>query len=115
MTNDITRHRKSARMTQTVVHNGLVYTAGQVGKGRDITEQTTDVLRNIDACLAEAGTDKSKILTATVWITDMEQFGAMNAVWDAWIDPQNPPARACTQAALALPEFLVEIMIVASL
>jgi len=114
MTTGIIRHRKSARMSQTVVHNGLIYTAGQVGTGATMAEQTKDALRNVEACLAEAGSDKSKILTATVWITDMAQFSEMNAVWDAWVDPENPPARACTQAALALPEFLVEVMIVAS-
>ncbi len=110
----IKRLGSGPRMSQAVIHQGLVYSAGQVGKGADITEQTKDVLANVDAWLAKAGTDKSKILSATVWITDMDNFAAMNAVWDAWIDPENPPARACTEAKLALPEFLVEVMVIAA-
>ncbi len=86
----ITRLGAGPRMSQAVIHNGLVYSAGQVGQGADITAQTRDVLANVDKWLAEAGTDKSKILSATVWIKDMAEFGEMNAVWDAWIDPKNP-------------------------
>ena len=110
----ITRLGAGPRMSQAVIHQGLVYSAGQVGKGADITAQTKDVLANVDTWLAEAGSDKSKILSATVWITDMDNFAAMIAVWDAWIDPDNPPARACTEAKLALPEFLVEVMVIAA-
>ncbi|NOX40713.1 MAG: RidA family protein [Alphaproteobacteria bacterium] len=110
----IKRFGAGARMSQAVVHNGLVFSAGQVGKGADITAQTKDALANLDNWLAEAGTDKSKILSATIWIANMDDFAGMNAVWDAWVDPQNPPARACTEAKLALPEFLFEVMVTAA-
>lgn len=110
----ITRLGSGPRMSQAVVHNGLVYSAGQVGQGADMTAQTKDVLANVDKWLAEAGSDKSKILSATIWITDMALFGEMNAVWDAWVDTANPPARACTEAALATPDFLVEVMVIAA-
>lgn len=111
----ITRLGKGPRMSQAVIHNGLVYLAGQVGDGDNITAQTEDVLAKVDALLAEAGTDKSKILSATLWVTNMDDFAEMNAVWDAWVDPENTPARACTEARLALPKFLFEAMIVAAI
>ena len=68
----------------------------------------------IDALLAQAGTDKSKILMATIWLADIADFEAMNAVWDAWVDPANPPARATSEARLATPDYLVEIIVVAA-
>ncbi|MFT4715522.1 MAG: enamine deaminase RidA (YjgF/YER057c/UK114 family) [Paracoccaceae bacterium] len=111
----ITRLESNARMSQAVTHNGLVYLAGQVSDGDTVTAQTQNVLDNVDRLLAEVGSDKSKILTATIWITDMAEFGEMNAVWDAWVDPANPPARACTEAPLALPKFKVEIMLTAAI
>ncbi len=111
----ITRMHSGARMSQIVVHNGVVYLAGQVGEGDDIAAQTTDMLASVDRLLAEAGTDKSKLLAATVWVADMAEIAEMNAVWDAWIDPANPPARACTEAAMVLPKFKVEVMVTAAL
>ncbi|MCA8869884.1 MAG: RidA family protein [Rhodobacteraceae bacterium] len=111
----INRMGKSARMSQAVVHGGVVYLAGQVGKGDSVTAQTREVLANVDKWLAEVGTSKSNILSATVWITDMADFAEMNAVWDAWVDPANPPARACTEAALATPEYKVEVMVTAAI
>ena len=103
------------RMSQAVVHAGTVYLAGQVAQrapGASVGEQTTDILARIDELLAAAGTDKSKLLSATIWITDMGAFAEMNAVWDAWVDPANSPARACVQSpALAAPQFTVEIMV----
>jgi len=111
----ITRFGAATRMSQMVVYNGLAFSAGQVGKGEDITAQTKDALANLDQWLAKAGTDKSKILSATIWIANVDDFAAMNAVWDGWIDPKNPPARACTEAKLALPEFLFEVMVIAAL
>jgi enamine deaminase RidA (YjgF/YER057c/UK114 family) len=111
----ITRMHSGARMSQVVVHNGVVYLAGQVGEGDDVAAQTKDMLASVDKLLAEAGTDKSKLLSATVWIADMADIAEMNAVWDAWIDPANPPARACTEAALVLPKFKVEVMVTAAL
>ena len=111
----INRMGKSARMSQAVVHGGVVYLAGQVGKGDSVTAQTREVLANVDKWLAEVGTSKSNILSATVWITDMADFAEMKAVWDAWVDPANPPARACTEAALATPEYKVEVMVTAAI
>ena len=111
----ITRLESGARMSQAVVHGGLVYTAGQVAKADGVAAQTSEILANIDRLLAEAGTDKTKILTATIWITDMAEFAEMNAVWDAWVAPGHAPARACTEAPLALPEFKVEIMVTAAI
>ena len=114
----IERMHSGPRMSQVVVHGGVVHLAGQVAQrapGASVGEQTTDVLARIDELLAEAGTDKSKLLSATIWLTDMAGFAEMNAVWDAWIDPENPPARACVQSpALAAPVFDVEIMVSAA-
>ncbi len=114
----IKRLHSGPRMSQTVVHGNTVYLAGQVAQGApgaSVTEQTQDILAAIDRLLAEVGSDKSKALAATIWLTDMGTFAEMNAVWDAWIDPQNPPARACVQSpALAAPQFTVEIMVTAA-
>jgi enamine deaminase RidA (YjgF/YER057c/UK114 family) len=104
-------------MSQIVVHGDTVYLAGQVAQGApgaSLGEQTNDILQSIDRYLAEAGTDKSKLLAATIWITDMDTFAEMNEVWDAWIDTDNPPARACVEARLAAPQFTVEIMVTAA-
>lgn len=103
------------RMSEAVVNAGLVYLAGQVGEGDDITAQTRDVLASIDRVLAEAGTSKSNLLQATVWLADMADFAAMNAVWEAWIDPANPPARATGEVRLAGDEYRIEIIAVAAL
>lgn len=111
----ITRLAKGPRMSQAVINNGTVYLAGQVGKGSNVTEQTQDMLASVDRMLAEAGTDKSKILSTTLWLADMDNFAEMNAVWDAWVDPDNTPARACGEARLATSDFLVEAIVVAAL
>ncbi|WP_409515391.1 RidA family protein [Brevundimonas sp.] len=104
-----------ARMSEAVIHGNTVYLAGQVGEpGDDITAQTKTTLAEIDALLAQAGTDKSKILMATIWLADIADFEAMNAVWDAWVDKANPPARATSEGKLASPEYLVEIIVVAA-
>ena len=111
----IRRIEPGPRMSQAVVHDNLVYIAGQVGApGASVTEQTRAVLGQIDALLAEAGTDKSRILSATIWLADMATFGEMNAVWDSWIDPANPPARATGEVKLAAPQYKVEIIVVAA-
>lgn len=105
------------RMSQAVVHGGVVYTAGQVAlraPGASITEQTRDILARIDELLAEAGTDKSKLLSATIWLTSMDDFAEMNAVWDAWVSPGHTPGRACVESKLAAPQFNVEIGVVAA-
>ena len=113
----IERRHKGPRMSQIVVHNNTVYLAGIVGNDRDadIATQTSQVLAKIDDYLAEVGTSKSKLLCAEIWISDMALFGEMNAVWDAWIDPDNPPTRACGQVPLAHPDFKVEIIVRAAL
>ena len=113
---EITRHNPGPRMSQAVEHNGVVYLAGQVANdlGTDVTEQTRQVLAKIDALLETAGSDKSKLLWAQLWVTDMRNFAAMNEVWDAWIDPTNPPVRAGLCSDLAAPGYLVEIMVTAA-
>ncbi len=104
------------RMSQAVIHGNTVYLAGQVGKpGESVTEQTKAVLVEVDRLLAEAGSDKSKILQAIIWLADMKDFAEMNAVWDGWVDPANTPARATGEAALATPEHKVEIIITAAI
>ncbi|MCZ6888553.1 MAG: RidA family protein [Gammaproteobacteria bacterium] len=113
---DITRRHVGPRMSLAVQHNGVVYLAGQVGDDQraDVTTQTQQILAKIDGLLEECGTDKSKLLWAQLWVTDMRNFAAMNTVWDAWIDPENPPVRAGLCSALAAPDFKVEIMVMAA-
>ena len=112
----ITRHHTGTRMSQIVIHGDTVYLAGQVADdyAADVGEQTRQVLQKIDALLAEAGSDKSKILSAQVWISSMGHFAAMNEVWDAWVAEGHAPARACIEARLASPDLLVEIGIIAA-
>ena len=112
----IERLHSGPRMSQAVIHNGLVYLAGQIGApGEDIVAQTWAVLGKIDALLAEAGTDKSHVLTATIWLADMSDFGAMNGIWDQWVGGANAPARATGEVKLATPDYRVEIIITAAL
>lgn len=113
----IERHEVGPRMSQVVVHGNTVYLAGVVAQksaGASVAEQTREVLAIIDAHLGKAGTDKSKLLSANIWLTDMATFGEMNAVWDAWVAAGNTPARATVEAKLAAPQFKVEIMVVAA-
>ena len=112
----IERWHRGPRMSQVVKHGGVVYTAGQVAQGapgESVAAQTRDILARIDELLAEAGTDKSRALMATIWLADISTFGEMNEVWDAWIDAQNPPVRACVESKLAAPQFSVEIQVLA--
>lgn len=112
---DITRLNPGPRMSQAVIHNKTIWLAGQVGApGESVTAQTQAVLKNVDDLLAQAGSDKSRILQATIWLASMDDFAEMNAVWDAWVDTSNPPTRACGEARLATPDYQVEIMIVAA-
>ncbi|MDO5631042.1 MAG: RidA family protein [Paracoccus sp. (in: a-proteobacteria)] len=112
---DIKRIETGQRMSQAVIHNGIVYLAGQVGEpGASVTDQTKTVLAQIDRLLAEAGTDKTRILTAQVWMADMADFAEMNAVWDGWVAPGHAPARATGESALATPDYKVEIIVVAA-
>lgn len=113
----IQRFDSNNRMSQVVIHNGTVYLAGQVAHDASapMRGQTEQILAGIDTLLEQAGTDKSRLLSATIWVTDMAEFSEMNAAWDAWVAPGQPPVRACVQAALAKPEWKVEIMVVAAL
>ena len=113
----INRHGAGPRMSAAVVHGNTVYLAGVVASnagGESVTKQTQDVLKTIDGHLAKAGTDKSKLLSATIYITDMKTFPDMNAVWDGWVSAGNTPARATVEAKLAAPQYNVEIMVVAA-
>ena len=113
----IKRIAPGARMSQAVVHGDLVFLAGQVAEknaGKDVGRQTREILGSIDALLKKAGTDKSKLLSCTVYLSSIGDFDAMNAVYDAWVDKANPPARACVEARLAGTEFTVEIVAVAA-
>lgn len=112
----ITRIAPGPRMSGAVVHGDTVYLAGHVSKepAGDVRGQTAAILQRIDARLAEAGTDKSRLLSATIWLADIGGFEAMNAVWDAWVDPANPPARATVEARLASPDYRVEIAVIAA-
>ncbi|MEZ5789803.1 MAG: RidA family protein [Nitratireductor sp.] len=111
----ITRIDTGPRMSQAVIHNGTVYLAGQVGDGANVSEQTRDILAKIDALLARAGSDKSHLLSAQIWLADMTTFAEMNAVWEAWVDPANTPARATVESSLAARQYVVEIMVTAAM
>ncbi|TCR61807.1 RidA family protein [Bosea sp. BK604] len=111
----IARIQPNGRLSQAVAHAQTVYLTGQVGvEDQSIEEQTRSVLASIDRLLAAAGTDKSRILQAIVWLADRRDFAGMNAVWDKWVDPTNPPARSTGQMALLEPGLKVEITIVAA-
>ena len=114
---NIARHHTGARMSQMVIHGDTIYLAGQVASDTtaDITTQTQQVLDKIDALLAEAGSDKSKILTSQIWLANIAHFRQMNSVWDAWVAEGNTPARACIEARLATPDYLVEVGVIAAL
>ncbi len=105
------------RMSQGVAYGSLVYLAGQVAEtkaGASVTEQTQEILGQIDALLARAGTDKTKILSANIYLADIATFGEMNKVWEAWVVPGQTPARATIEAKLAAPQYTVEIQVVAA-
>lgn len=114
----IQRLHAGPRMSQAVIHNKTVYVAGQVSAnpaGKGVAEQTRDILATIDALLAEAKTDKSRILSATIWLTSMSSFAEMNKVWDQWIAPGSTPARATVESArLAGPDYKIEIAVIAA-
>lgn len=111
----ITRIEPGRRMSQAVVHGNTVYVAGQVGEGTTVTEQSRSALAEVDRLLAAAGTDKSKILQTIIYLSDMSTFAEMNAVWEAWVDPANTPARATSEAALATPDYKVEFIVTAAI
>ncbi len=113
----IERKHTNERMSQIVCHGDTVYLAGQVGKdtaGEPAGAQMADILARIDALLAETGSDKSKILSATIWLADMRDFDAINEQWDAWVPEGAAPARACVEAKLAFTKFTVEVGVIAA-
>ena len=114
----IQRMDSNNRMSQIVVYNDVVYLAGQVDetdKGGPIKEQTANVLKQIDELLAKAGTDKTQLLSATIYLTDIKTFGEMNEAWQAWVSPQGLPTRATVEVgALAAPQYGVEIVATAA-
>lgn len=115
MSKTITRIEPGPRMSAAVVRGNMVYLAGQVGEGATVTEQARAALAEVDRLLALAGTDKSKILTTQIWLADIADFAAMNAVWEQWVDPANPPARATGEARLATPDYRVEFIVTAAI
>ncbi len=113
----ISRLKTGPRMSQAVIHGNTVYLAGQVAagaEGKSVAEQTRDILDRIDALLNQAGTDKTKLLSATIWLADISSFAEMNTIWDSWVSAGNTPARACVEAKLASPGYTVEIGIIAA-
>jgi enamine deaminase RidA (YjgF/YER057c/UK114 family) len=115
-TMSVKRINAGPRMSSAVVHGGTVYLAGLTADDAkaDVKGQTKQILDKIDHFLKEAGTDKSKILSANIWLTDIGTWGQMNEVWDAWVAPGNAPARATVEAKLANPALKVEIMVQAA-
>lgn len=113
----IQRYKSGPRMSQAVAYGGIVHIAGQVADTRKagLEQQVQEVLAKIEALLAEAGTDKSRLLAVNVFLPAIGDFEAMNRIYDAWIDPSNPPARACVEARLADPDLRVEMTAVAAI
>lgn len=112
---EIKRYHSNQRMSQIVTHGDTIYLAGQVGTaGASVAQQTQDCLDQIDALLAEVGSDKTRILQSVIWLHSMDDFAEMNGVWDAWVPEGHAPARACGEAKLAKPEFTVEIIVTAA-
>ena len=113
---DIKRIECGPRMSEAVIHNGVVYLAGQVGNpGDSVADQTRAVLAQVDRLLSEAGTDKTRILKAQIWLADIADFAEMNAVWDQWVPQGHCPARATGEAKLATPDYKVEVIVTAAL
>ena len=115
MNSDIIRIGIGPRMSEGVVHNGTVYVAGQVGNpGGSVADQTRAALAEVDRILAAAGSDKTRILSAQIWLADIGTFAQMNAVWDSWVPQGHTPARATGEAKLATADYLVEVIVVAA-
>lgn len=114
---EIKRLDAGPRMSQAVIHGDHVHFAGFVAEnapGGSVTEQTRDILAKIDRVLAQAGSDKTKLIEATIWLSDIASFAEMNAVWDAWVIPGQAPTRACVESKLANPNYAVEIRVLAA-
>ena len=113
---DIKRIETGPRMSQAVIAGGIVWLAGQVGEpGASAADQTRVVLEQVDRLLALAGTDKTRIVSAQIWLADMADFAEMNAVWDSWVPQGHTPARATGEAKLATPDYKVEVIVTAVL
>ncbi|MEX0960183.1 MAG: RidA family protein [Burkholderiales bacterium] len=112
----IERLHVGPRLSQVVIHGNTVYTAGIVADdpNADVGGQTGQILDKIDKFLKEAGTDKTQIMMATIWLSEIAHYDEMNAVWDMWVPKGHAPARACVESRLAKPEFKVEIRVVAA-
>ncbi len=112
----IQRIQPGKRLSAAVVHGETIYIAGQIAgdAATDVKGQTQQILKKFDDLLAAAGSSKSKLLSATIWLADMRGFEEMNAVWDAWLPEGGAPARATVEAKLATPAFTVEIGIIAA-
>lgn len=112
---NIQRFEVGPRMSQAVAANGFVFLAGQVADDTqaDVAGQTRQILAKIDRLLAAAGSDKTRIVSATIWLADAGTFAEMNGVWDAWVPAGHTPARACVESRLAFPQYTVEIGVVA--
>lgn len=116
MSTEIKRYGAGPRMSEAVAYNGILWLAGQVGNpGDSVADQTKTCLAEVDALLAEAGIDKTRILSAQIWLADIADFAEMNAVWDAWVPQGHTPARATGEAKLAAPTYKVEIIVTAAL
>jgi enamine deaminase RidA (YjgF/YER057c/UK114 family) len=116
MTTDITRYGIGARMSEAVAYNGILWVAGQVGQpGASVADQTRQCLAEVDRILAAAGTDKTRILSAQIWLADIASFAEMNSVWDQWVPQGQTPARATGEAKLATPDYKVEVIVTAAL
>ena len=114
---EIERFGVGQRLTDFIVHGDTIHFSGYVAEataGGTVAEQTRDILAQIDGSLAEAGSDKSKLIEATIWLSDMAGYAEMNSVWDAWVAPGRPPTRACVEAKLASPKYAVEIRVLAA-
>jgi enamine deaminase RidA (YjgF/YER057c/UK114 family) len=112
----IRRLHPGARMSQAVIHGNTIYLAGQVADDTSdgVAGQTRQILASIDRLLAEAGSDKAKLLSATIYLADIATFGEMNSIWDTWVSKEHPPARATVEARLAAPAYKVEIQVIAA-
>ena len=117
MSPTIQRQHSNARMSKIVQHGGLIFLCGQTSNGSAVTgieDQTREVLRRIDTLLAEAGSDRGRLLSATIYLKQMQDFAAMNAAWEAWVPSGAAPARTTVQADLASADLMIEITVVAA-
>ncbi|CAE6819889.1 2-iminobutanoate/2-iminopropanoate deaminase [Paraburkholderia aspalathi] len=112
----IKRYESGKRMSQAVVYGGLAFLAGQVADdpNQDVKGQTAQILAKIDRLLEQVGSDKTRILSASIWLADYQSFAEMNEVWDAWVPEDQAPARACVESKLAFPQYTVEIAVIAA-